>query len=64
MKHNKTLTNIRINSEVYNQMMKALEKMNKDSDIEFSLTAFRRLAYKFFATHVLTSKGVKFVVKV
>lgn len=63
MKQNKQLPQLRISTEVYNKIIQALNKMNEDSDIEFSLSDFRRLSYKYFSEFVL-SKGVSFVVKV
>lgn len=54
MKKNVALPKLRIESELYEKMNKAIAMLNQnEAGISFSLPDFRRMAYKNFAERLL-----------
>lgn len=64
MRKNKILGNIRIESDLYNQLLKALSEINSNNLIELSLQDVRRLAYKLFCKRILVEKDLNFQIGV
>lgn len=54
MKKNAELPKLRIETELYEKMKRCLDAVKRDSSIEITMAAFRRMAYKDFTEKVLS----------
>lgn len=58
MTKTKTLPSIRITDNTYEQIVLSLNKFNEKSIVDLTLQDYRRLAYSFLASKILSGEAV------